>query len=173
MGDALSWFTAWAELAKHNYAQNSHAARSSATATHYGPLISNVFWLDGSSKDSVYQSLAYCAKRVLRAANPGIDTPTVDVESLSSYFISWLAEEGNEDWMIVVDNLDCDWRRGNDQLAFDYTEILPDADHGNVIITTRLADLESPNASLHLDRLDEGQARSLIEACAGRSLEGK
>ncbi|CAK3812899.1 TPR [Lecanosticta acicola] len=74
-------------------------------------------------------------------------------------------------YLLILDNVDRDWR-SKDPKAFNYRDVLPDADHGNVIVTSRLADLQIPYASIELQPIDSAQSEELLQSRAGRPLEG-
>ena len=70
---------------------------------------------------------------------------------------------------MVIDNIDRDWQgKTKDDQAYDYHEFLPHANHGNVLITTRLRRLQRPNASLHLDAANDQLAKEMVETRANK-----
>jgi hypothetical protein len=123
---------------------------------------SAVFWLDGSSKDALQRSMASaCARLPIRAQG---GTAKMDVVQAGDGFRQWLTLPGNTNWLIVIDNIDRDWRgQTEDNQAYDYHEFLPHANHGNVLITTRLRRLQRPNASLLLGVVDDPLAKEIVE----------
>jgi hypothetical protein len=89
---------------------------------------------------------------------------TMDVAQSVNDFRQWLSSAANTNWLIVIDNIDRDWRgKIKDDQAYDYYEFLPHADHGNILITTRLRRLQRPNASLHLGVVDDLLAKEMVE----------
>jgi hypothetical protein len=137
-----------------------------------------VFWLDGSSKDALRQSLASAAARLpkeslLSHGQPSPDTHDVD-ESIAA-LLQWLSLEANTSWLLVLDNIDREWQGASgraDPQAYDFKDYLPPADHGNILITTRLSRLQRPKASLRLDEVDNDVGRQMLESRAGRKLPG-
>jgi hypothetical protein len=135
-----------------------------------------VFWLDGSSKDALRQSLASAAARLpkkgpLSAGVPVQDAHDVDwsIEALQQ----WLSSVANTSWLLVLDNIDREWQGASgraDPQAYDFKDYLPPADHGNILITTRLGRLQRANASLRLGEVDIDVGRELLESRAGRKL---
>jgi hypothetical protein len=138
----------------------THAAQFSA-----------VFWLDGSSKDSLLRSMATAASRLPQISQA--TTAPADVAELSEGLLRWLSLEGNTKWLIVIDNIDRDWQsKPPDVQAYDYRQFLPLVPHGSVLITTRLRRLQRPNASLCLEHVSDELAKKMIEVRAGRMIEG-
>jgi hypothetical protein len=135
-----------------------------------------VFWLDGSSKDALRQSLASAAARLpkegpLSAGLPVPDAHNVDgsIEALQH----WLSSDANTGWLLVLDNIDREWQGASgraDPQAYDFKDYLPPSDHGNVLITTRLGGLQQANASLRLGEVDNDVGREMLESRAGRKL---
>ncbi|USW58424.1 Putative tetratricopeptide-like helical domain superfamily [Septoria linicola] len=138
--------------------------------------LKSVFRLDGSTKDSLEQSLEQCAGRTF--ANSLMPTRNMqsstdcnnDVEpedTAISRFMSWLSEEGNDQWFMIIHNLDRDWPNDADSHAYDYREYVPKADQGNILITTRLSTLRIER--LRLGRSNEDQALQMLELHANRT----
>ncbi|KAK5309079.1 hypothetical protein LTR93_012270, partial [Exophiala xenobiotica] len=77
---------------------------------------SAVFWLDGSSEDSLKQSIALAASRVPAGQIPEASrvstsgTP-VDLDMTVGHFLDWLSRLDNNCWLVVVDNVDREYRR--------------------------------------------------------------
>jgi hypothetical protein len=129
-----------------------------------------VFWFDGSSKDSLRQSLASAARR---AGLSGLDAH--DVEEAIAALHQWLSLEANTGWLLVLDNVDREWQGVGsraDAQAYDFKDFLPPADHGSVLITTRLDRLQRARASLRMDAVDNDVGREMLESRAGRTLPG-
>jgi hypothetical protein len=128
---------------------------------------SAVFWLDGSSKDALRRSMASAGSRV--STRTSAAPVKVDVVQLVNDFQQWLSLPGNTRWLMVIDNIDRDLQsRMKDDQAYDYHDFLPHANHGNVLITTRLRRLHRPNASLHLDVADDELAKEMVGRRADR-----
>jgi hypothetical protein len=136
-----------------------------------------IFWLDGTSKDALRQSLASAALRLPEGSAPGKEMPSQsarDVDEAIGALVGWLSSARNGSWLLVLDNVDLDWQGKNaDPQGYNYKDFLPPADHGNVILTTRLARLQKPEASLHLDKVSDDLGRKILETRANRPLPGK
>jgi tetratricopeptide (TPR) repeat protein len=137
-----------------------------------------VFWLDGSSKDALRQSLASAAARVVREVPSSAGQPASnnhDVDGSIAALLQWLSSEANTGWLLVLDNIDREWQVASgraDPQAYDFKDYLPPADQGNVLITTRLGRLQRSNASLRLGEVGDGVGREMLESRAGRELPG-
>jgi hypothetical protein len=99
----------------------------------------------------------------------------LDVDGAIEVFQQWLSMEANTGWMLVLDNVDREWRGAGwrtDTQAYDFEDYLPPADHGNVLITTRLFRLQQPKASLRLGAVDNDIEREILESRVGKELPG-
>jgi tetratricopeptide (TPR) repeat protein len=139
---------------------------------------SAVFWLDGSSETSLKQSFVDMMKRIPRselttddAARLGDAAVEADVTVRECQH--WLSIPSNSHWLLVVDNVDRDYRDKGDSQAYNVKDYFPDADHGSMLITSRLSDLQRLGSGIKLGVVGAGQARAILESNTGRSVEGK
>ncbi|KAF2632495.1 purine and uridine phosphorylase [Macroventuria anomochaeta] len=137
---------------------------------------SSVLWLDGSSESSLKLSFAAFASRIpagqiaeasrLYAAGQGGDVGVVVRDVLG-----WLSIADNSDWLLIVDNVDRDdQRREEDAEAYDIGEYVPEADHGSVLITTRLWHLGQLGERWEVRKVDKGQAQAIFKTWYGRGV---
>jgi hypothetical protein len=135
---------------------------------HHGQFTS-VFWLNGQSKGTLERSIASQASRIpagqiaessrLYAAGSSDDFETVVKDVMG-----WLARPDNTAWLLVFDNVDREFNeRGGDTDAYDVRLYFSGADHGSVLITTRLAQLKQLGSSRPLTEVDQQQARAILE----------
>ncbi|KAH7119532.1 putative kinesin [Dendryphion nanum] len=135
---------------------------------------SAVLWLDGSSESSIKQSLAACASRIPQGQVPEASRKYAagqggDVDAAVKDVLDWLAIPDNSEWLLVVDNIDRDdRRREEDAEAYDVEHYLPGADHGAVLITTRLPHLKQLGAQREARKVDSDHARAIFEAWYGK-----
>lgn len=131
---------------------------------------SAVFWLDGRSEDSLKQSIASCASRIpqgqiaetSRAYAAG---GSVDLDAAVRDVLGWLARPNNAAWLLIFDNVDREYcKNGSDAETYDVRRYFSGADHGSVLITTRLAKLEQLGKSQELGRVDKAQAKAILES---------
>jgi hypothetical protein len=137
---------------------------------------SAIFWVDGSSKDALRQSFASARAKLSREGTheqARFSQGPNDIDESVDTFTGWLSSAENSSWLIVIDNVDLDWQvKGADPQAYDYRDFLPHADQGSVLITTRLARLQIPEASLYLQNVSDDVGRKMIEQRAGKRLFG-
>ena len=131
---------------------------------------SAVFWLDGRSEDSLKRSIASCASRIPQdqiaetSRAYGADS-SVDLNAVVNDVLGWLARPDNTAWLLIFDNVDREYsKNGNDAEAYDVKRYFSGADHGSVLITTRLARLEQLGQSQELRKVDEAQAKAIFES---------
>lgn len=133
---------------------------------------SAVIWVNSSSRDTVLQSLSAFGRRA------GVDgvaestalaaSQTPDMEAEAAAVLRWLSRERNDRWLMVFDNVDRDVKRSeNDAQAFEVGAFLPAADHGSVLITSRLASLGEIGQATEVGRLELDQALELLGRCSG------
>jgi hypothetical protein len=78
--------------------------------------------------------------------------------------MGWLAQEDNSQWLLIFDNVDRDYSGYKpDPNAYDVAQYFSGADHGSVLITTRLAKLEQLGDSQQLGKVDQDQARAIFQ----------
>lgn len=137
-----------------------------------------VFWLDGSSKDALRQSLVDAASRLSRwdPVSGGQPLPdTHDVDEAIAALHRWLSLEANTGWLLILDNVDREWQGAGgraDPQAYDFKDYLPPADQGKVLITTRLSRLQRAKASLRLGEVSNDVGREILNSCAGEEIPG-
>ena len=104
---------------------------------------SAIFWLNSKNEDSLRQSFARAARRILKEHPSASRLNAVNEDSKLDEMVDavkrWLGHPKNTRWLMVYDNYDNPKLRSNntDPTAVDLTQFLPEADHGSIIITTR------------------------------------
>jgi hypothetical protein len=138
---------------------------------------SAIFWFDGSSKDALQRSMARAALRLPKPGGKHLATTTeaeMDESQMRGELLQWLSLPANNAWLVVIDNVDREWQpNADDPQAYNYREFLPQADHGSVLITTRLSSLQRPHASLNLGSVDRTKAKEMLEAQTGCPIAGR
>jgi hypothetical protein len=141
---------------------------------------SSVFWLDGRSKDVLMRSIASHASKIPPGQISEIsrtyagDSGT-DVNAVVKDVMAWLARPDNTDWLLIFDNVDRAYeqqdgdpdayeQQDGDPDAYDVTRYLSGADHGSVLVTTRLARLEQLGESWQLGKVSKKQAQTIFES---------
>lgn len=136
---------------------------------HHGKF-SSVFWVDGSSEDRAKASVAKCASRIPAGqisdtSREYSNSESGDIEAVVAEVMSWLARADNTDWLLVFDNVDREYGvQTSDPLAYDVQQYFSGADHGSILITSRLAKLEQLGASQQLRKVNRAQAQAILES---------
>jgi hypothetical protein len=131
---------------------------------------SAVFWLDGRSEDSIKRSIAGCASRIPQGQIPETSRASVtdggaNAAVVAKDVLAWLARVDNTEWLLIIDNVDREFgQHSEDPEAYDVRRYLSGADHGSVLITTRLARLEQLGNSHQLGKVKDDQAKGIFES---------
>jgi hypothetical protein len=131
---------------------------------------SAVLWLDGRSEDSLKRSIASCAGRIPQgqiseAIRSYATDRGADVDVVVKDVMGWLARPDNGAWLLIFDNVDREYsKQGGDPDAYDMERYLSGADHGCVLITTRLAKLRQLDKTpQQLGKVDGKQAQAILK----------
>jgi hypothetical protein len=144
----------------------------------YEEKYSAVFWLDGSSEDALQRSFIDVVARLPTDEVPlglvqAAEQASPDERSIVRGVMDWLSLPSNRQWLLVIDNVDRDHTtKVKDPLAYDVKQYLPAADHGNVLVTSRLSTLTASRNSLRLTGVDRDQGRAILEAIGGETMLG-
>lgn len=183
------------ELERFFFPQQSHDTRRKIFVVHglggigktqlsidfvrqYQTKYSAVFWLDGSSKDALQNSFLNIVTRlpageVTLSLAHAAKQASPDMKLIVRGVQDWLSLPSNHRWLVVIDNVDRDYTtKGTDPSAYELKEYLPAADHGNVLVTSRLSTLVAARNSHRLTRVDHDQSRAILEAAGGEYISG-
>jgi hypothetical protein len=132
----------------------------------------SVFWLDGSSENNLKQSIVICASRISGSQNTERiaehNSHPNNLDTAINGFMGWLSIAENNRWLIVFDNVDRDYQQKEiDRDAYDISDYLPDADHGSILITTRLATLKQLGVPVHLRSVETNCSRAIFRKWYG------
>ncbi|THY70356.1 TPR-like protein [Aureobasidium pullulans] len=184
------------ELERFFFPQQSHDTRRKIFVVHglggigktqlsidfvrqYQTKYSAVFWLDGSSKDALQNSFLNTVTRlpageVTLSLAHAAKQASPDMKLIVRGVQDWLSLPSNHRWLVVIDNVDRDYTtKGTDPLAYELKEYLPAADHGNVLVTSRLSTLVAARNSHRLTRVDHDQSRAILEAAGGEYISAQ
>lgn len=131
---------------------------------------SSVFWLDGRSEDILKRSIASCAGRIPPGQIPETSRQyaadaSADIDAVVKDVMAWLARPDNTAWLLIFDNVDREYTaQGGDPDAYDVRRYLSGADHGSVLVTTRLARLEQLGESQQLGKVSTAQGQAILES---------
>lgn len=121
-----------------------------------------IFWLGAKDRDTVLQSLSSVLPQL-----PRLDTEMIDeekVEKRARHVLRWLALEGNSRWLVIFDNVNqyVDSHDDNSQDGFDISEFFSTADHGSILVTSRLQALTELGMSFPVSKLETPEAIQLL-----------
>jgi hypothetical protein len=139
---------------------------------------SAVFWLDGSSEANLKQSFVNMAQRLPRdeltadgAAQ--LSDAAVEADVAVRKCQRWLSIPSNSHWLLLIDNVDRDHHDRGDSQAYNVQTFFPHADHGSILVTSRLATLQQLGLGVKVGTVAAEQARAILENNAGRVVDGK
>jgi hypothetical protein len=108
---------------------------------------SAVFWINSKSEDTLKRGYVAAARRICRDHPSLVHLKAVaesgDVDEAAEAVKQWLSSAGNERWLVVYDNYDTPKLAGQAEPGtFDIRALLPEADQGAIVITTRSSQLQ-------------------------------
>ena len=144
-----------------------------AYAKRYKADYSAIFWLNSKDEDSLRQSFARVARRILKEHPLASRLSAVNEDSKLDEMVDavkrWLDHPKNTRWLMVYDNYDNPKLRSNtDPSAVDLRGFLPGADHGSIIITTRSSQVKLGHR-IRLEKLkDINDSLEILSHTSGR-----
>ena len=148
-------------------------------ARKYRQYYSAVFWIDGSSKERLKQSIANLANQLpqyqlLETAKLYAQEPHENLEGAVKDVLLWFSQSSNEQWLLVYDNVDREISAEvNNPEAFNLREFLPDADQGCILITSRLTNLWQYGVDIRVGPVSELQGENILTNSVGETVRGK
>jgi hypothetical protein len=138
---------------------------------------SAVFWLNGSSRDTLCQSLVDIARELPQEELTAdivqeLGNPKTDLEAVIRGVHQWLSLPSNRQWLLIFDNIDRDYKNGQDPQSYDVKDFFPNADHGSIVITSRLLILQRYGTGSKLGIVNDEQAITILENNADRVIQG-
>jgi len=139
---------------------------------------SSICWLDGSSQTSLVQSFAEMAQRLPQKdlMADGVETlehSLIHAEAMVQKCLQWLSLSSNQHWLLIFDNVDRGHDKASDAQAYKVEDYFPTADHGSILITTRLASMRHLGSSFEVGVVGDEQARAILENAANKQIAGK
>jgi hypothetical protein len=133
----------------------------------------SIFFLDGSSQESLLKSFAPVYCRITESKGPQAPDSAlpekanqIPPEQMAEEVVHWLAQEQNNRWLLIFDNID---KEPSDEGGFDIVPYFPPKDHGSILITTRLAPLSRLGRGKRVGRMSEAEAVGLLDEILGES----
>lgn len=143
----------------------------------YQHKYSHVFWLNGVSEATLKESIASIASRIPAGQSRLMTEPhnewLLKVETVYKKVLQWLAADDNDSWLLIFDDVcrDTDITRRNAK-EFDVEPYLPRANHGHILMTTRLSRFAKHGITVKLNPFDDDQTRTLLARNLETFLEG-
>lgn len=152
---------------------------------------SSIFWVDGSSPETVFYSIRDILKTITRhyktnnldANNPRFQALTEEFnapqasewrhdsgyehsrfERVRDAFRQWLSYDANRNWLVILDNVD-------DLESYNFRHLLPVKPWGTVLITTRRTDLTVTWKSIEVVEMDKTECVDLLKKTSGLALK--
>ncbi|KAJ5899180.1 hypothetical protein N7495_003924 [Penicillium taxi] len=129
-----------------------------------------IFWLSGKDRGTLLQSISSVLPRLPGQSHTNEAIGDEELEQRARRVLKWLASDGNSHWLIVFDNIDqyspIDSGIGN---AYDIGKFFPAADHGSILITSRLPALTDLGQSMPIHKLDSMESIQLLLKNSGLS----
>ncbi|KAL4961772.1 uncharacterized protein BDV14DRAFT_119957 [Aspergillus stella-maris] len=140
-------------------------------ATHFARAHRNnytaVLWLNGKSPETLYQSLSSALSRLPDESQTFTARNEEEVKRDAEQVLRWLASPDNSNWLLIFDNVD-QYSPGTED-GYDVGKFFPAADHGSILITSRLLKLSALGKSFPLQKLESKHATRLLLQSSGLS----
>ncbi|KAJ6011039.1 hypothetical protein N7451_002451 [Penicillium sp. IBT 35674x] len=123
-----------------------------------------IFWLNGKDRLTLLQSLSSNLPRLPGQSGNKEAINEAEVKKRAKDVLQWLALEGNSRWLVIFDNIDqysSNNSAGSDE-AYDIGDFFPVADHGSILITSRLQELAELGKSFMMHKLDSEDSIQLL-----------
>ncbi len=149
-------------------------------ARKYRKNYSAVFWIDGSSKEKLKQSIANLANQLpqhqlLERAKSYAEQLHKELDGAVEDVLAWFSQSSNEYWLLVYDNIDREFSAGKSlPEGFNLKEYLPEADQGCILVTSRLTSLlHLGGANIKVGPVSELQGENILSNSIGEPVRGE
>ncbi|KAF2176648.1 hypothetical protein K469DRAFT_698326 [Zopfia rhizophila CBS 207.26] len=123
-----------------------------------------IFWVYASNSARLEEAFSDIAERVGLCSQPGAAVDIVVVVR------KWLCNEANGRWLMIVDNVDDEItvESQKDGQSISLASLLPQSDHGAIVVTSRNADVARSLVGrqqdiIMIDTMTEGEAVELLQ----------
>jgi hypothetical protein len=96
-----------------------------------------------------------------------LNQATVEADVAVRECQQWLSMSSNSRWLLIIDNVDRDHCDQDDPQAYNVKEYFPHADHGSMLITSRLASLQRLGSGVKVGTVAAEQARAILRTTLG------
>ncbi|KAJ5893859.1 hypothetical protein N7495_005550 [Penicillium taxi] len=129
-----------------------------------------IFWLSGKDRGTLLQSFSSILPQLPGQSQTSEVIGDEELEQRARQVLQWLADDGNSRWLIIFDNIDqYSPIDSGARKAYDIGKFFPAADHGSIIITSRLLALTELGESIPIHKLDSTEAIQLLLKNSGLS----
>ena len=133
----------------------------------YKNEFSAIFWLNGKTKKVLLSSLADLLRK-LPGINMTVNSITgEEIERAARQVLQWLATPNNCKWLLIFDNVDKYSETEQIEGHYNVTKFFPSADHGSIIITTRVLRMAEIGQSYPVQKLQSSEAVTLLLESSG------
>ncbi|KAJ5100914.1 hypothetical protein N7456_006966 [Penicillium angulare] len=131
---------------------------------------SAIFWLSGKDRGTLLQSLSSVLPRLSGQTLKNEATNDEELEQRARDVLRWLEQDGNSRWLIIFDNIDqYSPVDSGIEKAYDIGKFFPVADHGSILITSRLSVLTELGESFPINKLYSAETIQLLLKNSGLS----
>lgn len=130
-----------------------------------------IFWISGKDQSTLVRSLSSCLSRIQMHSVANEAATEEEAEQRASQVLHWLAVSENQNWLLIFDNVDQYSHLPNSNSSgFDIKDFFPNADHGSILITSRLQRLTEIGKSFPIEKLATKDASQLLlQSCGSPS----
>jgi hypothetical protein len=129
-----------------------------------------IFWLSGKDRSSLVSSLSSCLPQIQGQPIGAKAANEEEAVQRENQVLQWLARPGNTGWLIIFDNIDqYSPLHGHGDCGYDIYEFFPKADHGSIMITSRLQGITELGKSFPVRKLMRKDATQLLLQSSGFS----
>jgi NB-ARC domain len=131
----------------------------------------SILFLDGSSRESLLRSFVPIYRRITEKKESQVPSSAqlaranqISPEQMVEEVGQWLAQEHNNKWLLIFDNID---KEPSDEGGFEIAPYFPPKDHGSILITTRLAPLSRVGHGKRVGIMSDKEAIGLLNEILG------
>ncbi|KAE8396415.1 hypothetical protein BDV23DRAFT_192206 [Aspergillus alliaceus] len=123
---------------------------------------SAVFLIKCRDRTTLLQSLASIGPQIHASDGSEGCSPVLSLEQRAQRVLDWLTLSQNPKWLLIYDNV-CH----SDKAGYNISDFFPSADHGSIIITTRILSFTELGESLNVTKLSRGETNQLLLQSSG------
>lgn len=122
-----------------------------------------IFWINGKSRETLLQALSSVLPRLPGQAQTAKATNKEEIEQHVRQVLQWLMIQGNSRWLLIFDNVDqyCPVDADPND-GYNISKFFPTADHGSILLTSRLRNLDELGKPFPVQKLELESAIKLL-----------